>query len=175
MVVIRLSRAEDGPVLREIERLAGEAFRHVGLDSIADDEPASLEVLAAYATAGWAWTACDADGTPVGYLLVDLVDDAVHIEQISVRPDHQGVGVGRALIETARRWSQARGSPALTLTTFAQVPWNAPLYEHLGFRVLSEHEIGPGLRALRDAETARGLDPTIRVCMMRSTALDRLV
>lgn len=55
--------------------------------------------------------------------------------------------------------------PAVTLTTFSDVSWNAPLYRHLGFRVLAEHEIGPQLQAARDAETAHGLDPTRRVCM----------
>jgi hypothetical protein len=55
--------------------------------------------------------------------------------------------------------------PSLTLTTFSDVPWNRPLYEHLGFRVLSEEEIGPGLRTIRDRETTEGLDPSTRVVM----------
>ncbi len=37
------------------------------------------------------------------------------------------------------------GLPALTLTTFAEVPWNAPYYEPCGFRRLAEAEITPGL------------------------------
>jgi hypothetical protein len=53
----------------------------------------------------------------------------------------------------------------VTLTTFSDVAWNRPLYEHLGFRAMREHEIGPELRALRDTEAAHGLDPTTRVCM----------
>ena len=35
--------------LREIERLAGARFREVGLDGIADAEPASVDTLTAYA------------------------------------------------------------------------------------------------------------------------------
>jgi len=56
--------------------------------------------------------------------------------------------------------------PAVTLTTFEDVPWNAPLYRHLGFRELRDDELGPGLRAIRDRETAHGLDPARRVSML---------
>lgn len=62
-------------------------------------------------------------------------------------------------------WAGEAGMPAVTLTTFSDVPWNAPLYRQLGFRVLRDEEIGPGLRAVRDEETAHGLDPARRVCM----------
>jgi hypothetical protein len=41
--VIRPTRPEEGSVLREIECLAGERFREVGLPEVADDEPASVE------------------------------------------------------------------------------------------------------------------------------------
>jgi GNAT superfamily N-acetyltransferase len=164
-IVIRPASPGDAPVLREIERLAGERFRDVGMPEIADDEPLSLEVLAGHARAGRSWVALGSAGTPVGYVLVDVVDGGAHIEQVSVRPDHQGAGVGRALIDQVRTWALASGMDALTLTTFGDVPWNAPLYEHLGFRVLTERDLGPELRALRDAETAHGLDPARRVCM----------
>jgi hypothetical protein len=42
------------------------------------------------------------------------------------------------------------------------------LYEHLGFVVLPDDELGPGLRELREHESRMGLDPTSRVCMRRS-------
>jgi GNAT superfamily N-acetyltransferase len=164
-IVIRPASPGDAPVLREIERLAGERFRDVGMPEIADDEPLSLEVLAGHARAGRSWVALGSAGTPVGYVLVDVVDGGAHIEQVSVRPDHQGAGVGRALIDQVRTWALGSGMDALTLTTFGDVPWNAPLYEHLGFRVLTESDLGPEMRALRDAETAHGLDPARRVCM----------
>lgn len=57
------------------------------------------------------------------------------------------------------------GRNAITLTTYADVPWNRPLYEHLGFRVMDKSEIGDQLRAIRKAERARGLDLRPRVCM----------
>lgn len=164
-VAVRPSRPEDGPALRVIERLAGERFGEVGLDAVAADEPVSAAVLAEYAAAGRGFVAAGDDDVPVGYVIVDVVDGAAHIEQISVRPDQQSRGVGRALLERVRRWAVETGRAGVTLTTFADVPWNRPLYEHVGFRVLAEDELGPELRAVRDSETEHGLDPTIRVGM----------
>ena len=164
-LLIRPSRADDGPALQEIERLAGVRFRDVGLADIADAEPESIETLTDYANAGRSWVAVDDDDRPVGYVIVDEVDGNAHIEQLSVRPERQGSGVGRALIERARAWAAEHGRTAVTLTTFSDVPWNRPLYEHLGFAVIGEHEIGPELHAVRDHEATHGLDSGLRVCM----------
>lgn len=163
-VVVRPARVEDGLALQEIERAAGQRFRDVGQPEVADHEPASVDVLAGYATDGRSWVAVDADSV-IGYVLVDVVDGNAHVEQVSVLPDHQGAGVGRALLEVVRAWAAEANRPAVTLTTFANVPWNAPLFLHLGFRVLGEDEIGPELLAIRFAEAAHGLDPAARVCM----------
>lgn len=168
MTAVRPATAADGDVLREVEREAGERFREVGMAAIADDDPPSTTTLAAYAVAGRSWVAADGDGRIVGYVLVDVVDDAAHVEQVSVRPDQQGRGVGRALLDRVAEWARDTGRTAMTLTTFTDVPWNRPLYEHLGFRVLAEPEIGPELRALREVEATHGLDPTTRVCMHRA-------
>lgn len=168
--VVRPASTGDGPALQEIERLAGERFREVGLSTVADDEPFPVQVLARYAAAGRSWVAVSDKADPIGYVLVDVVDGNAHIEQLSVRPDHQAAGVGQSLLEQVRTWASEAGMVALTLTTFAHVPWNAPLYEHLGFRILSEDEIEPGLRQIRDGEAAHGLDPATRVCMRREAS-----
>ena len=164
--IVRPARPDETAELQAIERQAGERFREVGLDDVADDEPLPIETLAAYASGGRAWVAAD-DGEPCGYVLVDDIDGAAHIVQVSVKPDHQGRGIGRALIDRATRWAADTGRAWVTLTTFTDVPWNRPLYEHLGFRVLSDHEIGPGLRRIREDEAAQGLDLTTRVAMRR--------
>ena len=168
--VIRPELMEDGSTLREIERLAGMRFRDVGLPEVADDEPPSLETLSRYGRDGRSWVAVDLTEVPIGYMLVDEVDGCAHVEQMSVRPDHQGSGVGRALLERVCVWAAESDLVAITLTTFTDVPWNAPLHRHLGFRALGEDEVGPELRAVRDDETAHGLDPAARVCMRRELA-----
>lgn len=135
------------------------------MDQVADDDPPSLHELSGFVRERRCWVAQTEQGQLVGYLTVDEVDGNAHIEQVSVIPERQGAGVGRRLIEAAIEWARRGGRPGVTLTTFNDVSWNRPLYEHLGFRVLPETEIGPQLRDLRQTEAAEGLDPDLRVCM----------
>ena len=164
---IRAVEVEDLPALQDIERAAGRWFRDIGMPEIADDEPLTLDELAAYQRAGRAWAAVGETGRPAAYLIADLVDGNVHIEQVSVHPGSARRGVGRSLLEHAARQAAAEGIRALTLTTFSEVPWNAPYYERCGFRRLDEAELTPGLRAIRRREAERGLDRWPRVCMRR--------
>ena len=164
--MIRAATERDIPVLREIERAAGEAFRDLGMDLVANDEPPAAEVLRRYVQHGRAWVS-ERDGRPIAYLLAELVDGNAHIEQVSVHPDHAHAGHGRALIEHLARWSMDRGHEALTLTTYTEVPWNGPYYVRCGFRFLAADEVTPGLLALRKEEIAHGLDRWPRGCMRR--------
>ena len=165
--VIRPAVPADADAQREVERAAGTRFLDVGMAHVAASEPMSTQKLAAYATAGCSWVATDQHDHVLGYAVVELIDGFAHVEQVSVKPEHQGQGLGRALISEVERWAAATGIDAITLTTFAEVPWNRPLYEHLGFRVLENDELSPGLRAVRDHEAAHGLDPELRVCMYK--------
>jgi GNAT superfamily N-acetyltransferase len=156
---------DDLATLVGIEAAAGAAFRDLGMDAVADDDPGSVEDLAPYAEAGRAFVAVDTEDRPVGYLLVDALDGAAHIEQVSVHPDHARRRIGCALIEHAAWWARSRRLGALTLTTYLEVPWNGPYYERLGFSYLAAEEETPGLRAIRIREQARGLDAWPRACM----------
>ncbi|MFI8437771.1 GNAT family N-acetyltransferase [Streptomyces sp. NPDC079020] len=168
---IRLARGSDLPLLQDIERAAGEPFRTLGMASIADDDPPPLDVLDGYRRAGRCWVATgalpEADDRPAGYLIADPVDGAFHIEQVSVDPAAARRGVGRALIEHLASWAAERQPVALTLTTFTDVPWNAPYYTRIGFRTLRESELTDGLRKIRAEEAEHGLDRWPRVCMRR--------
>jgi hypothetical protein len=73
---------------------------------------------------------------------------------------------GRALFDYAAELAAAAGVPAVTLTTFAEVPWNAPYYLRCGFRVVGDAEVSPGLRAIRQREGVV-LHRWPRVCMRR--------
>lgn len=167
MMRLRAARAEDFAELQEIERAAGQLFRAVGMVEIAEDEPFTFEELEGYQQGGRAWVAVDPADVPVGYLLADPVDGNVHIEQVSVHPRWARRGIGLLLIDGLARDSAAAGVPALTLTTFADVPWNLPYYLRCGFTVIDDESLTPGLRAIREHEGARGLDRWPRVCMRR--------
>ncbi|WCD84564.1 hypothetical protein KPP03845_100887 [Streptomyces xanthophaeus] len=165
---IRAVRPDELPRLQEIERAAGRCFRDIGMPEIADDEPLPLHELARYQEAGTAWVAVDGAGTAVGYLIADRVDGGLHVEQVSVHPDSARRGIGRALLEHLAELALREGASCLTLTTFTEVPWNAPYYERSGFRLLDEAELSPGLRGIRDHEAAHGLGRWPRACMRRT-------
>lgn len=168
--MIRQARPDDLPELREVERAAGKAFRGLGMDVVADDEPPTVAELATFQADSRAWVYTDADDRPVAYLLVDVVDGEAHIEQVSVHPEYGRRGIGRGLVDVARDWAVAHGLPALSLTTYAEVPWNGPYYARLGFEFVPPDQVTGGLRAIRAAEAARGLDKWPRTVMRQRLA-----
>lgn len=165
--MIRLASSADLPALRDLERAAGRWFREIGMAAVADEEPATLAELTIYQRAGRAWVHTDEYDRPIGYLLAEIVDGTAHIAQVSVHPRYARRGIGGRLIDTVDAWARRTGLDTLTLTTFAEVPWNAPYYRRLGFRVLPDAEVTAGLRVIRSAEQARGLDAWPRVVMTR--------
>lgn len=164
---IRAVHPDELTLLQNIEVAAGRCFRDVGMAEIARDEPLPLEELARYQQAGLAWVAVDATDVPVAYLIADRVDGNLHVEQVSVHPDSAHRRIGRSLLEHLAERAVAEAVPALTLTTFAEVPWNAPYYARCGFEPLDDAELGAGLRKIRDQEAAHGLDRWPRLCMRR--------
>lgn len=160
---IRPAEPADLVLLQQIEVGAGELFREIGMNDIADHAPPAIDELAAAA----AVLVAEVDGVVVGYARIELVDDHTHLEQLSVLPIHGGQGIGTRLIDAVCDWARERGEEAVTLTTFRQVAFNAPLYAKRGFEELPEHEWPSGIQALVAEETAHGLDPTQRVVMRR--------
>ncbi len=164
---IRLATRADLPIIPELEVRAGERFRELGLDTIADDDPPTIEELREPLSRRTLWVAEGHDGTLLGYARASVVDDERHLDQVSVDPAAQGGGVGRALVEQVCGWAAGAGFSSVTLTTFTDVPFNGPLYEHLGFVTLPDAELGPELRLIRDEERRAGLDLRPRCAMRR--------
>ena len=169
-MTVRPARPDDLHRLIEIELAAGQTFLQLDPDLFAGHDPGTVAELRPYADCGRAFVSVDADDRPVAYLILDVVDGAAHIEQVSVHPDHARNGLGRALIEHAAAWTRTRDLHSLTLTTYVDVPWNGPYYERLGFRYLTAGEEMPGLRAIRDRERALGLEVWPRTSMRRTLA-----
>lgn len=162
----RLSSLEDHFQITEIERAAGEMFRNINMAIVADDQPISRQDFQRFVTdhGAFVWLV---DGVIVAYLLLEQVDGAAHIEQVTVHPEHARQGIGAQLIVVADSWACERGLPAVTLTTFRDVPWNAPYYERLGFRDHLPRDWGPAMGARMETEAARGLEAWPRMAMSR--------
>ncbi len=163
---IRLAREAELSDVQQIDQAAGQMFNDVGMPEVSR-LLWHFEALAACQQAGRLWVITEADDRPVGFLITDVIDGCLHIEQVSVDPGSARRGMGRALLDYAAERAAAADVPAVTLTTFAEVPWNAPYYLRCGFRALDDAEVTAGLRAIRQREDSIGMDRWRRVCMRR--------
>jgi GNAT superfamily N-acetyltransferase len=145
---IRVADPSEFGWLGEIEDSADELFAAIGIGPFAAPEEDNHLGQAA---------AVFVSGRPAqGFACVDIVDGLAHLWQLSVLPSFGRRGIGRALVRAVCDWAGSNGYPAVTLTTFRDVPWNAPFYARLGFRAMDE--LPPGLQAIRDHERKIGDD-----------------
>jgi GNAT superfamily N-acetyltransferase len=166
---IRPTLASDLAWLPDIERSAAQAFRqYPALAWLADSDVMDSAAHADFVAGNGSWVAVDAQDRPLGFLCAALAGDTLHIHELSVCLDAQGQGLGRRLLDRAVQAARERGFCAITLTTFAEVPWNAPFYGRYGFIVLTAEQLDERLRGLLATERAHGLEGR---CAMR-LALD---
>lgn len=162
-VRIRLARPEEAEIIREIEQSAGETFRGSAHAYVIGHSPPPAAVYAALAAEGLLLMA-EQHRQAIGFAACEAFPDALHLKELAVRYERQGRGIGRALVEAVAAEARRRGLPAVTLTTFQDLPWNAPWYARRGFAELADATLGERLREELAAETGRGL--TAR-CAMR--------
>ncbi|BCJ73112.1 GCN5 family N-acetyltransferase [Catellatospora sp. IY07-71] len=156
-VPVRRARAAELPLLVEVELASDGPFHDAGIGPL--PPPGSVEELAE------ARCVLVAGDPPVGFARLGEVDGLAHLEQLSVHPGHSGRGIGTALLEAACTWAADSGYQAMTLTTFADVPWNGPYYARRGFTELTR--LTPGLREIRAHEAELCLDVLGRRIAMR--------
>ena len=165
MVAFRVARLDEIETVRAIERASAQRF--VGLmDALAADEPSPAAVLAARIEAGGLVVAVDGDQL-VGFVMFRPVETFAYVEQIDVLPAHEGRRIGAGLLDVVADRARASGLAGLSLSTFRDVPWNAPYYRRLGFVEVADAALTPGMRAIRAEHLARGLDEAARVFMVR--------
>jgi GNAT superfamily N-acetyltransferase len=165
MITIEPAASKDVDDLPNIEREAASSFADWQVPTEVLGRQTPLSELAAAQRAGRLWVARCQAGTVVGFALVALLGDEPHLQEMDVLPSHGRQGIGRALVQAVQEWARVSGYAALTLTTFRDIPWNAPFYARVGFKEVSREELSPALRATVREEAARGLDPQRRVVM----------
>lgn len=127
--------------------------------SSTDDE------LMRYVDKGILLVAVDKEGRPIGYVGSIFVEDGLHVAEIDVARQWQRRGIGRALMQALLAEASLRGARSATLTTDRFVPFNAPFYTSLGFRIIEEHALTARLRSILATEHDSGFDPSRRVAM----------
>lgn len=180
---IRLADLGDVAALPGIERAASQRFVEVGYPELAEGQVTDLSTLIAAQREERLWVAVarheqrqptrrawaagdEPEEVPVGFVLVQLLDGMPHIQEMDVLPNHGRRGLGRGMVRRVIDQSKAQGHDKLTLTTFKNVPWNAPFYNSLGFREIPAARCGDELKALFNAEAEAGLPVDDRVVMV---------
>jgi GNAT superfamily N-acetyltransferase len=161
--------AEHAPALQAVERAAGARFRSIGMADVAAGDPTPQFMLEERAALGRLLIALSTERKLAGFLIWSPLDGRAYIEEVSVDPNHAGQRLGARLI--AGLEDEARGRhAALSLTTFRDVPWNAPYYASLGFVELPYDQAGPGHEQSWRRQADAGLDMTRRLFMVRVVA-----
>jgi GNAT superfamily N-acetyltransferase len=165
--LIRLATSADLAQLALVEQRANAMFADTGLLDTLNAVMTPVEWLREAIALDRLWVAVASDDQPVGFALATTVDGNAHLDELDVDPAHGRRGLGSALVETVCAWAHQSGFPAITLTTLRHIPWNAPFYEKLGFRILEAPDQSDAQRQLLHDEIAHGLPAEGRVIMRR--------
>jgi GNAT superfamily N-acetyltransferase len=165
---IRDGRADEAEALRAVERAAAVRFAAAGLPELAAPGDGDLlpAALLEDAAAARRLLVAERDGAPVGFALLEWLDGAAYLRELDVIPAAGGRGLGAALLEAACERARALGAADITLTTFRDVPFNAPFYARHGFLEPDRNGHGPELSKRLEDEARAGLDP-LRRCVLR--------
>jgi GNAT superfamily N-acetyltransferase len=167
---IRFARVEELPLLAHIEQSATSLFLDTPYAFLVDAAPLPLDFVQQQFRSGRVWVAVDLHEVVVGYAIAREVDETLYLQQIDVRPEHGHRGIGSALVNTVCLWARQQGYKIVSLSTFRDVPWNAPFYSSLGFHPVDEAALTNGFQQLRLKEVEAGLpiaDRIIMHCMLQ--------
>ena len=73
-------------------------------------------------------------GEPIGTVMAGYDGHRGWIYYLAVHPDHQGNGVGRALMESAERHIESLGCPKINLQIRDDNPEVVTFYQRMGYR-----------------------------------------
>ncbi len=162
---IRLGRSGDVAKVAAIELAAATIFSERDLPPTIRYTASDKDILNEAIIAKRLWVACDANDVPVAFAFADMIGEGAYLEEVDVHPLYMRQGIGSSLVQVVIDWAQQIGSSELRLVTFSHLPWNAPFYAGLGFRVLEPDEVNADYRQIIDDDAGVGIDPDKRVVM----------
>lgn len=174
MFVIRQANIKDANKLPAIEASAAQSFRgHPQFSWIADGDVQSEQDHLDYVKQQMEWVAVDNDDLPIGFINIQMLDNSLHINEVSVCQTCQGKGIGKQLIQHIIAYAQEQGVHSVSLTTFRDIPWNAPYYQRLGFRLMAESDLSDEIKSILQEEVDAGFNAQDRCAMVISTSMAR--
>lgn len=159
---LRLARPEDAAAMPAIERAAAIAF--AGEPSVDASRTRSEADYARLIRRGHSLVARVGEEM-AGFLVAQPFSRELHIWEMDVHPRFGRRGIGSGLVRAAMIDARNTGFRALTLTTFRDLPWNAPFYARLGFEEVTALDAHPRLAGELANEVEDGL-PADRRCAM---------
>lgn len=106
----------------------------------------------------------EADGTLVGFIAAMPFQSVLHIYELSVACPWQKGGIGAALLNALIFHAQNNDFSKITLTTFADLAFNAPFYKRYGFQPLQN--LPDYIVELLKKEREQGLPVARRIAMI---------
>ena len=165
--IIRFTNKNDYQFLPGIEDSAGKAFLAIGMEDIACMDNLPVSYYNKVTEPSYIMVAESKNAALVGFCLINLVDSQPHIKELSVAREHSGQGIGKALINRICEESKQKGYKSITLTTFAEVPFNAPFYKKLGFKQFDINNEWPELSSILQKEKDGPLKAYSRIAMIK--------
>ena len=72
-------------------------------------------------------------GEIVGLVVLGVGDEGLFVDNVAVDPSHQGIGVGKALLEHAEGAARDAGFDSIYLYTHERMVENLALYKRIGY------------------------------------------
>ena len=126
--MIRKARTDEADVVRDVVLAA--YGRYVAVIGTAPGP--MLDDYAVRIAADQVWLLQDADGI-AGVLVLEDGPDCFLLDNIAVRPDRQGLGFGRLLLDFSEAEAMRRGWDTITLYTNALMLENIAIYTARGY------------------------------------------
>ncbi|MEE9380409.1 MAG: GNAT family N-acetyltransferase [Hyphomonadaceae bacterium] len=132
---IRAAQTVDIPQFALIESAADKLFEPTGLMENATEQDSIPALVFEDAIPQGLVSVVELGGNEIiGFSLCSVRKPDLYLDQVAVYPDHCRKGLGTALINTVMKDARARKLKTVSLSTFRNVPWNAPYYARLGFK-----------------------------------------
>lgn len=150
-----------------MEARAARLFAAYGYASLASTPAMAKDAFDTIALQNGTLVAAHETDGAVGFAIFGQIGSFLHLNELSVAPEHGRRGLGGALLEAVIAESVSRELDGVSLSTFRVVPFNAPFYAHHGFVEQSLDTAPEGLKERFFTEIPAGVAADDRLLMLR--------